>query len=144
MLFAASACNAISGADGIVLEEGPDDGDHPLSGLAQGTGGTGTGTATGGGGLQTTTETGPTTTSGTTTTASTTTSSTTTTSTTDPCAYPGGPYGVNVGNVVSPSLSWQGYPEKSSQIGTVSIKDYFDCDGSKGINALMVDTSQYG
>jgi len=46
---------------------------------------------------------------------------------------------------LSPSLSWQGYGEgPANQVTTISIQDYFDCDGSKGIHALMVETSQYG
>ncbi len=57
------------------------------------------------------------------------------------CAYPSGPYGVQMGQVISPSLTWQGYAEGSSNVTTVSAKDYFDCDGSKGINALVFDES---
>ena len=51
---------------------------------------------------------------------------------------------MNVGQVVPPSHSWQGYAENATQASTISIQDYFDCDGSKGINALMIETSQYG
>ncbi len=38
------------------------------------------------------------------------------------------------------SLSWQGSTE-SGAIGTISLNDYYDPDGSKGINALFVDQS---
>jgi hypothetical protein len=40
----------------------------------------------------------------------------------------------------APSLSWQGSSE-SGAITTISLSDYYDPDGSKGINALFVDQS---
>jgi peroxiredoxin len=40
------------------------------------------------------------------------------------------------------SLSWQGFREGSSTSATVSIQDYYDCDGSKGIHAVMLITGQ--
>jgi hypothetical protein len=46
-----------------------------------------------------------------------------------------------VGAVVDPSLTWQGYKDDSGSAGTVSIADYFDCDGSRGVNALLLDES---
>jgi hypothetical protein len=76
-----------------------------------------------------------------------TTSSTTTTTTTTTgaspvdCIYPDSGFGVQVGNVVQGDLSWQGYAESSSQTTTISIQDYYDCDGSKGINALLIVSS---
>jgi hypothetical protein len=57
------------------------------------------------------------------------------------CPYPSGPYGTMMGQVVSPSLTWQGYAEGSSNLTTIKATDYFDCDGSKGINALVFDES---
>jgi hypothetical protein len=57
------------------------------------------------------------------------------------CTYPSGPYGVDQDNIVDPSVSWQGYPAGSSSVGTVRIEDFFDCDGKKGVNAILVDTS---
>lgn len=41
---------------------------------------------------------------------------------------------------VAPMLSWQGSTE-SGAIGTISLSDYSDPDGSRGINALFVDQS---
>jgi hypothetical protein len=61
-----------------------------------------------------------------------------------PCEYPPPPYGVAQGQVVPPTLSWQGYAPGNGSVTTVSIQDFFDCDGTKGIRAVMVDTSQYG
>ena len=53
-------------------------------------------------------------------------------------------YGVGQGQVVPENLSWQGFMPDSSQSATVAIADFFDCDGSRGINAIMVETSQFG
>jgi hypothetical protein len=46
-----------------------------------------------------------------------------------------------VGSVVDPSLSWQGYVDDSGQVTTVSIASYYDCDGTKGVRALLLDQS---
>ena len=60
------------------------------------------------------------------------------------CEYPAGPYGVAVGQTVPPTITWQGYAPGASSASTISIQDLFDCDGSKGIDALLFDTSQFG
>lgn len=60
------------------------------------------------------------------------------------CEYPVGPYSVAQGGTVPPSLSWQGYVPGSNTPSTISIQDLFDCDGSRGIDAIIIDTSQYG
>lgn len=52
------------------------------------------------------------------------------------CTYPGGPYGETAGSVVSPNLSWDGFRPGSTTPTTVSPNDFFDCDGSRGINAV--------
>jgi len=57
------------------------------------------------------------------------------------CSYPAGPYGTSVGDVVDPSLSWQGYVNDGMTATTVTVKDYYDCDGTEGINALLLDES---
>jgi hypothetical protein len=54
------------------------------------------------------------------------------------CPWPAGTYGASVGDIVSPDLSWQGYAEGTNELGPISIHDYFDCDGSRGDNALLV------
>jgi hypothetical protein len=61
-----------------------------------------------------------------------------------PCDYPTGPYGVGTGQTVPPDLAWQGYAPGSDTPTTVSIQDFFDCDGLKGIDAVLIDTSQFG
>lgn len=58
-----------------------------------------------------------------------------------PCSLPAGPYGTSVGDVVDPSLAWQGYVDDSGQTTTVHLSDYYDCDGSRGVRALVVDES---
>jgi hypothetical protein len=57
------------------------------------------------------------------------------------CPYPAGPYGVLVGSVIDPKLAWQGYAPNAALPSTIQVKDFFDCDGSKGINALLLDTA---
>jgi hypothetical protein len=57
------------------------------------------------------------------------------------CTYPAGPYGTRVGDVVDPSLSWQGYLDDGTTPANVSVKSYYDCDGSQGITALLLDES---
>jgi hypothetical protein len=60
------------------------------------------------------------------------------------CVYPSGPYGVSDGKVIPPTLKWQGYLAGGEVQGTLTSKELFDCDGSKGINAILFDTSQFG
>lgn len=61
--------------------------------------------------------------------------------TNDRCEYPeAAEYGYEVGDIVPPTLSWVGTTE-SGEVATISIKDYQDCDGTRGINALLVDQS---
>jgi len=60
--------------------------------------------------------------------------------TTDRCAYPSAGYGYLAGDVPPPTLSWQGVDEAGGR-STVSIADYFDCDGRRGVNAILVDQS---
>jgi hypothetical protein len=62
-------------------------------------------------------------------------------STTVACQYPQGPYGLGQGNTVEPTLTWQGFAEGMSQSSAVSIDAYHDCDGSKGIDAVLFDVS---
>ncbi len=62
---------------------------------------------------------------------------------TDLCAagYPAGPYGTGVGKVVNSGLAWKGYLPGVSTISTITPHDLFDCDGSKGIDAIVFDVS---
>jgi hypothetical protein len=43
--------------------------------------------------------------------------------------------------VVDPTLSWQGYVDDGTTSTTVAVTDYYDCDGSKGIDAVLLDES---
>ncbi len=61
--------------------------------------------------------------------------------TTPTCTYPKGPYGVGLDEVLSPNSSWQGYAANDTAVTTMKMSDLFDCDGSKGINAIMIDVS---
>jgi hypothetical protein len=59
------------------------------------------------------------------------------------CQDPPGPYGIHQGETIDPNLSWPGSPENTSTLSTVQMRDLFDCDGSKGINAIIIDTSAF-
>ena len=59
-------------------------------------------------------------------------------------AWPAGPYGVTIGKTVPESLSWAGYVEGSKSPATLSLKSWYDPDGTKGIEAILVITSQFG
>jgi hypothetical protein len=56
-------------------------------------------------------------------------------------SYPSGPYGVTVGKVLDPTLEWQGFAPNATTPSTVKITDLWDPDGSKGINAVVIDSS---
>jgi len=60
------------------------------------------------------------------------------------CMYPAGPYSVAQGGTVPQSISWQGRLAGEATASTINLSDFFDCDGTKGVNAILVDTSQYG
>jgi hypothetical protein len=55
--------------------------------------------------------------------------------------YPAGPYGTTVGSTLPPTLAWQGFAPGATSASTIRITDLYDPDGSKGINALLMDTS---
>ncbi len=153
--LALGACNSLTGVNALTLDNsdpasggggaGRGDTNPDGSGAGPATNGGGGDPAGGGGAGGDTGETTSTTSTTTTTTSSTSTTSTTSTTTTSQspvdCQYPDGGYGINEGSVVNGNLAWQGYSEGASQLGSVSIQDYFDCDGSKGINALLIDSS---
>ncbi len=64
--------------------------------------------------------------------------------TTNACAantYPEGPYGTSVGQIVNPGLSWKGYLPNETTVSTIAPSDLYDCDGSKGIDAILFDVS---
>jgi hypothetical protein len=54
-----------------------------------------------------------------------------------PLEYPAGPYGKTVGAVM-PNLSWQGYRDGTGEWTTISLLDYYDPDGSRGIHAIKL------
>jgi hypothetical protein len=57
------------------------------------------------------------------------------------CQYPPGPYGTSVGQVVDPTLQWQAFAPNATTASTLKITDFYDCDGTKGINALFIANS---
>ncbi len=137
-----AACNMVTGADDVTYSD-DDDGQSTSSGTATGGGATGTGqqaattgVTAGAGGA----------TSGTPAATAAATTSTGAGAGGPGCdAYPAGPYGVAQGQVVPPTLSWQGYAPGASSPSTITMQDLWDCDGMNGgIDAIIIDTSQYG
>jgi hypothetical protein len=69
-------------------------------------------------------------------------------------AQAGGPAGVACGelglagctaqNVLPITHQWQGYRGGAAEPSTFNIAELYDCDGSRGIDAIYIDTSQYG
>lgn len=55
------------------------------------------------------------------------------------CVYPPGPYGKTEGSIVPPTWSWEGYVKGSNKVTTMTMADLYDCDGTKGINAVLMD-----
>jgi hypothetical protein len=58
-----------------------------------------------------------------------------------PAGYPAGPYGVKVNDVLDPTLNWQGFAPGATTPSTVRITDLYDPDGSKKINAILIDSA---
>ncbi len=52
--------------------------------------------------------------------------------------YPEGPYGKNVGQV-EPNMTWKGYVDGKGDWTDISLIDYYDPDGSKGVKALKLE-----
>ena len=60
------------------------------------------------------------------------------------CPYPPEPFGKSPNQTVGPSLQWDGFRDGDGTPTTISIQEYFDCDGSRGINAvLLVSAAQW-
>jgi hypothetical protein len=57
------------------------------------------------------------------------------------CTYPSGPYGIAMGSVIYPAYTWKGYLPGSTTLSTIRSRDLYDCDGSKGINAILFDSA---
>ena len=60
------------------------------------------------------------------------------------CTYPKGPYGIVAGKTLPPRLRWKGLAPGSNRATTVTASELFDCDGRRGIHAVVIDVSQYG
>jgi hypothetical protein len=54
------------------------------------------------------------------------------------CSYPVGPYGTSEGKVVDSAWVLDLFAPGATSIAQIAIKDFFDCDGSKHINSLLI------
>jgi hypothetical protein len=132
------ACNTVTGADGVEYIDGVggNEGANATTGTT-----TASATSAASGTGQTAASTGATTTTG----GGASSSSVVASSSTGPaCLYPDGPYGVSLGKVIPKNLKWQGYLAGGEAQGTLTTEELFDCDGTKGIHAILFDTSQFG
>jgi hypothetical protein len=55
--------------------------------------------------------------------------------------YPPGPYGVTYGSILAPTIQWQAYAPGATTPTTLTMTDLYDPLGTKGINAIVFDTS---
>lgn len=113
-MMLATACNSVTGASDLRLRDvdEEEEDNNTTGGTTQGTGGAGGSGGAGGGATA--------------------------------CTYPepvDGVYGKEIGDIVSNVYKWDGYVEgttDAAQSSPISIESYLDCDGSKGINAIML------
>ncbi len=61
-----------------------------------------------------------------------------------PCTWPTSNLGNEIGQSLPSNLGWNGLGPGENQERRISIEEFFDCDGSRGIDAVMIITSQYG
>ena len=61
-----------------------------------------------------------------------------------PCSWPTQNLGVGVGQYVPSNLAWQGLAPGEDQEREIRIQEFFDCDGSRDLHAVLLITSQYG
>ena len=52
--------------------------------------------------------------------------------------------GVDVNMVLPGTLTWEGFRPGEDTPSFINVSEFFDCGGTRGIDALVVDTSQYG
>lgn len=57
------------------------------------------------------------------------------------CDYPTTGFGNKIGGVIPATKKWSGYAEHQDTVSTIEIADFHDCDGSRQINALLIDES---
>lgn len=57
------------------------------------------------------------------------------------CPYPMGSWTHDVGGTLAQGLQWQGMLENSDAQTTIKPESYLDCDGTKKVNAILIDTS---
>ncbi len=70
-----------------------------------------------------------------------------------PCEIPWGPsgcdwpsgvtFGTDEGDTLGPGFEWEGYAEGCSVPSTITIQDFYDCDGALGLNAIYLTSSRF-
>lgn len=55
-----------------------------------------------------------------------------------------GPFGISAGSIVDPSLALEGFAPHGDSAQLFHLGDFYDCDGSRGINAIeIIETSAW-
>ncbi len=54
------------------------------------------------------------------------------------CVYPQGPFGKTKGSFVSSTIQMTGYAPNKTSTSSVKLSNFYDCDGSKNINAIYI------
>lgn len=117
-----AACNSITGAGDLRLKNMDEDEEASSGGttggvLTGGTSGGATGSSSSSGGTS---------------------SSSSSSGAASVCEYPTGvTFGEKVGNALPQTMKWPGYPANETTLGEVRVEDLYDCDGKKGINAIL-------
>lgn len=55
-----------------------------------------------------------------------------------------GSAGVNTNMVLPSNLTWEGFRPGEDTPSFINVSEFFDCNATRGIDALVIDTSQYG
>jgi len=60
------------------------------------------------------------------------------------CAWPSGTVGLNNGEMMEEGLRWSGFAGGEPTVfREVAVEEFYDCDGTHGIDALLFTTSKY-
>ena len=59
------------------------------------------------------------------------------------CAWPQGTVGLNNGEMMEAGLRWFGFAPGETEAREVAVEEFFDCDGTHGIDGLLFTTSKY-
>ena len=59
------------------------------------------------------------------------------------CMWPQGTVGLENGQMMAAGTTWTGFAAGETEARTVSVEEFYDCDGTHGIDALLFTTSKF-